>query len=307
MQIYPYFIKKILRKNQRVTGKFVIYGQYKSGTTACFLKLKNSMQGKFYTLFEKVEYDDALNTGKLPVLAKVIIPPNCQQYAEEIQYEDNPEKLMPDLEKKLGTFNTFEKKIYLVRDPRDWIISAILFLPQARSEIYMNQSCFRNVLDIIKQKESNPASVSMLDILRFMLPNSNLHNFISKFVSEQHKWLFSFEDSISNYITWKYEDMISNSKSHVEEYLGFKLSEENTSDDNYAHVARTKSYGNWKNWMTPRDVAFFRPLFAAYIERHGYDQSWDLASTPIIDSSHGSSYVERTVQLRRLKSKDSIS
>lgn len=306
MQSYSYFKKKILRRSQKFNGKTVIYGQYKSGTTACFLKLKNAMHGKLYELFEKVEYNEALNTEKLPVLAKVIIPPNCQQYAEEIQYKDKPEKLMPDLEKKLATFNTFEKKIYLVRDPRDWIISAIMFLPQARSEIYLSESCYKDVIDIIKQKESNPASVSMLDVLRHMLPNFDIHNFISEFVSEQHKWLFNFEDSISNHVTWKYEDMLSNMKNHVEAYLGFKLSEENTSDNTYAHVARTKSSGNWKNWMTSRDVAFFRPLFAAYIERHGYDPSWDLASTPTIDPRHGSNYVERTVQLRRLKCNDSL-
>jgi hypothetical protein len=297
-----------LDPQERVSGqsgsfkmKIVIFGQYKSGTTACFLKMKNSLNVRCYELFEKNEYDDALNTEKLSVLAKVIVPPNCQQHAADTGYTGNPDGLMPVLEQKLATFGAFDKKIYLVRDPRDWIISAIMFLPQARPEIYMHETPFNALMDIVRKKESEPLSVSMLDILEGILPGLDIYKITAEFVSRQHKWLFDFEDAITRHVTWKYEDMISNINRDVEQYLGFKLSVENQGCSNYAHVARTKSSGNWKHWMTPKDVDFFRPLFGRYMERHGYDLNWDLSPAPAIDPQHGSKYVERTVQMKRSK------
>lgn len=70
--------------------KIVIFGQYKTGTTATFYKLLNSLPSNTKTLFESEEYVEEDEDKLISVLAKVILA--------------KPESV------KYNTFKNFEKK-----------------------------------------------------------------------------------------------------------------------------------------------------------------------------------------------------
>jgi hypothetical protein len=61
-------------------------------------------------------------------------------------------------------------------------------------------------------------------------------------------------------------------------------------------VIRSKSYGNWKDWFTPSDVDFFRPLVIEYMQMFGYHDTWELNSNPYIDPSINSQYVMKLIE-----------
>ena len=101
--------------------KIVIYGSYKTGTTGLFYKIANSLDGPAKYLFEAQEYKPEVEDLNQWVLAKIIIWLNRQ-----------------DLLPKYESFLNFDKAIYLTRDPRDWLVSATLFMIQQEQSLYLN-------------------------------------------------------------------------------------------------------------------------------------------------------------------------
>ena len=85
----------------------------------------------------------------------------------------------------------------------------------------------------------------------------------------------------------------------LEEYLGFPIKAKADVDIAHEHVPRTKSYGNWKDWLTPDDVLYFKPLFAEYMKTYGYEDAWEINRNPNIPQNHSIEYVLRTVNKRR--------
>ncbi len=87
--------------------KLVIAGLGKSSTTALFYKLLEIFENPPLTLFEPGEY--LAEPGNRHVLAKVLIDP--------------PGKV------NFTSFAGFDRKIHIVRDPRDNLISRLLYRP----------------------------------------------------------------------------------------------------------------------------------------------------------------------------------
>jgi len=299
IKIFP-----LLKKQNCVVppfSKIALFGQFKSGTTACFLKIRDSLNIKPRELFEKPEYIPEMEDKLRPVLAKVIIPPNPFVYTSE-NYSTHPiEYFIEKAELGLKSFENFDKKILLIRDPRDWLVSSMLFIPQEIKEIYRNDEATGKILEVIREKELSPKSVSLLEIFDKILPSTDqtIEETISKIIFDNHNYIFGFEKGLNNYFRWNYEKMIDNKNKAVERYLGFKLVKAANPDERFAHVPRTRSYGNWRDWFTPKDVDFFRPLMSEFINRYNYKQEWVLNSNPQINPEHASKYIERTIHRKR--------
>ena len=67
-----------------------------------------------------------------------------------------------------------------------------------------------------------------------------------------------------------------------------------------ARVARTKSSGGWRHWVTMRDIPVLRPFCGEMFELFGYDDEWETSSAPVIDPATTSHYV-RSLRDRRLQ------
>lgn len=259
--------------------KIAILGHYKTGTTALFYKIKNSLPPDTKTLFEPEEYVLEENDKDHNVLAKVILG-------------------IPD-SVKYDTFSNFDKKIFIVRDPRDWIVSATLFIIQQIPELYNDKKKLNSILQILKHKEKNPADISLVHIL-----DSIYHSFgqsiddVSNTIKKLHTWTFDFELKLDNHFKLKYEDFVTNNIRGLEQYLDFPLLGELPIEPQHDHVIRTKFYGDWVNWFTGEDVKFFKPLFKDFIKHYNYEDDWKLENPQHISSKHCSKYVERIVAKR---------
>jgi hypothetical protein len=58
--------------------------------------------------------------------------------------------------------------------------------------------------------------------------------------------------------------------------------------------ARTKSYGDWRNWFLEEDIRIFQPIYEPYMALMGYDSTdWALNPKPVIDPALASEYMQR--------------
>jgi len=237
----------------------------------------------------------------MPVLAKVIIPPDPNLWALKVPGAISSASLMQNADEGIESFKSFDKHILLLRDPRDRILSGTLFLPQERKEIYGNKRALQQVLDILIRKEQDPPSVSLLEIISTIMQKSlaDVKQKIEDMIRMHHSFIFNFEQSLGEHVKWKYEDLIAGKAGKVEKYLGFNICPPPFEESKYAHVSRSKTSGDWRHWFIPEDVEFFMPLMNDYVKNFKYDLCWDLSSRPCIDPDHVSAYVNRTVKRKQ--------
>lgn len=274
--------------------KILIAGLGRSGTTALFFKIKNSLPGTADILFEPMEYN--LHNEKTDVftLAKILFwGPGI--FAFETEQEQLRHKV------KYTDFDRFDKKILIVRDPRDRLISQLLYSVR-ESKFYHDEYRLKEIHDILKQKEVRPGSVSVLDIVKKRLKLENGKADIDKWrklFQEYSDFSMEFHDRHPDYFVFKYEDLIDNRIGNLIRYLRLDLFGDPVVDKQHDRVVRTKDSGDWKNWFLDEDIEFFRPLLSKYMKRYSYTDSWEPGQAPEIDPKHCTEYVRRIIRQRR--------
>lgn len=264
--------------------RILIAGQGKSGTTALFFTIRNSL-GPAVCLFEPKSYDAEDATIGLPVIAKVLL-------FIDVDYE---------------SFERFDKKILIVRDPRDRLISSLLYAVR-HSRFCLDNKKLAAFIEILEKKEKEPRAVPTLDVIKlFNVLNAgaidsstNLYAtirqpFLDRLLDIQD-FAMRWHDSHGDYHLIKYEDFVDSRFDVLEKYLGFTLHCNTTVDKAYSRVERSKSYGSWKNWFLEEDVEYFKPLLWAYMQRYSYGDDWEINPKPYISSEQASNYVRRLAQ-----------
>jgi hypothetical protein len=265
--------------------KIVIAGLPKSGTTALYSRVKNSVPADAWCLFENGRYSPP-PTGQPPgwIVAKELVTPNeSGKHGFRVDYD---------------SYECFDRKLYIVRDPRDNLISSFLYYAAMDTDLYDHRRRLGRLLALLETKEREPARVSMLQLLDLMteLDHSTVR-FVDVFLARQAV-SEQFLERYPNYHTVSYTDLVDDNLESVEAYLGFRLTGSSRVDTEYARVERTFGYGDWKNWFTAADVAFFGPLLDSAVRRSGCDDEWELSESPHITAEVGSSYVRRVAQER---------
>ena len=271
-----------------VMQKIVIFGQLKTGTTGLFYKIKNSLPDNTRTLFEPSEYIPEANDKNLFVLAKTIL--DYMPAMQPLQYH---------------TFMDFDKQIYITRDPRDRMISALLYLIQWSSNdysaIYNNDRKLQEIMMLLRRKEADPESLPMIRIFEQVILtifNFSLEELRGWMTSLYHR-LFEFEVQLGRSFILRYEDFVDDNIDALEDYMNLSLHGQAVVADIHSEVTRTKRYGEWPNWFLEEDIDYFKPILSDYIRRHGYSDNWHIKRRKSINPEFCSKYVERTVNRRR--------
>jgi hypothetical protein len=254
--------------------RIVAAGQAKSGTTALYHALKQSLPEKYRFLFEPESY--APSGADRFVLAKILINPRT----------------------RIDDFDAFDRKILIVRDPRDNLVSRLLYSIYEQPFL-MDDGKVRVFVERLEQKQRNPSSVSMMELLNILSGLSG-QNMTERF-ARRFKAGLLFDPLRRGYFVYKYEIFIAGRFSALAEYLGFDVRFGGNVDAAYSRVARTKGAGDWKNWFTEPDVEFFSPLYGEYLARYGYEPDWTLNREPRIRPEHSTDYIKRLVDEGRAK------
>ena len=133
----------------RRIAKIAIFGLAKSGTTGLWSSLIKSYPRRYLQFFE----------GQF-------LPSRYNKYLGWENPVNNPKHLIN--EEIIGSgfdvsyLDNYDKVIWLVRDPRDRLVSYILYYHY--DNLYENKEFFRQQLRLLDQKEQDPDSVSLVQL-----------------------------------------------------------------------------------------------------------------------------------------------
>lgn len=252
----------------------VILGLAKTGSTGLYHNIKTALQRTdhdYYFLFEPTRPEQLHNVRRhapdMPLLTKVMI-------ARE-----------PDLDLP---YEHFAKRLTLVRDPRDMIVSFLLFRPFIRADAPWEKVA--PFVEAIRAKERDPGARSVHSLHAFA-DELGLASYRLERVVEYMRWQEALIDRHSIH-TVRYEDFVTGRLDGVDDHLGFAVDNHTATSAWLDHIVRAAGTGDWRHWFTQEDVAFYGPRIAPYMERFDYADDWQLADDPQIDAATASQYLE---------------
>jgi hypothetical protein len=195
----------------------------------------------------------------------------------------------------------FDKRILLVRDVKDLMVSELLFRPMI-DPLSFGEQALAEFVKMIEAKERDPGSISVLqlhkqaDELGISSLNWDIYRAILKRLVElRSKYDFS---------VIHFEDYAAGDYSGLRQVLGRKVGPTDLSTSWVSHIQRKGKHGEWRNWFTAEDIEFTEAFFKEYNEAFGYEPvGAQELNDGRIDPEFGSQYVVRKSQTRREQAK----
>jgi len=188
----------------------------------------------------------------------------------------------------------YDRKIWVARDPRDAAVSRMLYRWHRGYIGHRDQ--YRAHLQLVKQKERDPRSLSFCEICRYAdhgeWPISS--EVVQARERSRYREMCDFVKGLGDHwFVFNYEDMVDRNFDALERYLGFEVGAESEVPRSYSKVVRRKAYGDWRHWFTEEDVELLKPAYLEYLEMTGYDvDDWVLDPAPLIESRFSSEYMQ---------------
>lgn len=183
----------------------------------------------------------------------------------------------------------FDKKIVIIRDPRDELISRLFFIARPLAAQGADREKMERWIDFLRHKESNPQAVSVHEMMAELnrifgtrmepKPRDNMAYL---------KWVQSMGERV---FVLKYEDFMLGKIDGLSHYIGMPLSD-NRDVGELAYTQRSSDIFNWKRMFTEDDVSKLQPVYADLLEQAGYTD-WELGPQTSLDPASGSEYVRR--------------
>ena len=208
--------------------EILILSMAKSGSTICYQIIKESLPQDAVSFFEPAtcQPEDPGALRAKFVVSKVLFTPSngLDHYGPQA----------------CGFFN---KRIYLQRDPRDLLVSALLYFP-FHLAITSDFWRFAQFVSALRAKEKEPGSVSLVDLFKFDLDGYYVqrHNECPRLPSvESFLTTLQFSQDVarmhgSEAFRLRYEDLVDRRLGPLEEYLGFPLAAVDRVDPQHKRV-----------------------------------------------------------------------
>ena len=233
---------------------YLIAGLAKSGTTILFSRLKQAITPEPETFFEPdrdEQLTDILKTGATGhTLTKVLIG---------------------HVTSKNHHLEQFDRHIVIYRDPRDQFISMLLYLFYD-FQISGDHAGYQKALEALTRKVQDPeghSTIELYSLLAGLVSRApvavfnNLHR-------EQRAYIQAFSPHLL-----RYEDFVDNNLSPTEQYLALDLHNNAQVPKIYHRVARSRAYGDWKNWLNEQDLSYVNKTWGETIQSLGYSLQTD--------------------------------
>ena len=210
-------------------------------------------------------------------------------------YEERKGKSF-DLYKEHLQKESYDRKVWIARDPRDAAISRMLYRWHKGHKGRIKQ--YKAHLELVLKKENDPASISFAELSRYSGHGDWPRSLEKVFAEEQVRYerMHAFVKGLGDsWFLFKYEDMISGNFDSLNEYLGFavKADGEVPVSTGKAKVVRKKASGDWRHWYTEQDVELFKPAYRDYMTLIGYDiNDWAFEEKPVIEPEFSSVYMQ---------------
>lgn len=263
----------------------LIVGRAKTGTTVISKSIEHSLWGKTQYWLEPKDpcafFDESIDTKETHHVVKVLFEhwDKTPRMRNGFFHNETPMK--------------FHRRVFIVRDPRDELVSRLLYIVKPWMDANgLDPDKNARWIDILLEKESDPRAMSFLQMARSFdaIYGTRLEKNIMN--AEQFlpysKYISDFK---ANHHVIRYEDFIAGDHSELASYLGVKLSD-NRDVGNLSRTKRSASSNNWKQLFTEEDLVSFTPVYSPILDRLGY-ADWELSQTPTLKSEDYSGYISR--------------
>lgn len=247
--------------------RILIVGEGKSGTTALLRSVEAALDSP-------AESFEPVDLGALDLSADTLVV----------------KKLLTNWTDDEGVhLARFDRIVLIVRDPRDRLISHMLYDAYNRArELRQDQrDRWLRILEHKIRPAPNIPVVKLLDVW-WQMTGADLLGTHMRTMQRINAFYVQYRDQV--HLT-HYEDYVGGDFDRLSAYLGLPL-EPGTVRAAERRVSRRRGHGDWRHWFNRTDVTVFRPITAKWLKRFGYDPAdWDLASDPEIDAETSLEYV----------------
>jgi hypothetical protein len=261
--------------------KIFILGTGKSGTTALVYKIAGGLPncqafsgghpGKYIGNYQNAVYKHTYEERK---------GKNFDLYREHLKNEQ------------------YDRKIWMARDPRDVIVSRMLYRWHKGYRGKKRQ--YDAHLNLVLKKERNPRDFPFYEICRYSTNEANWPVDLDRVIDEERIRYERMHEFISrlgeDWFLFKYEDMVNKKTEKLNRYLGFEVQDETEvpKSTGKAKVVRKKSTGDWRHWFTVEDIDLAKSAYLPYMEALKYDcEDWSLDKNPVIEPQYSSDYMQK--------------
>ncbi len=253
----------------------LIVGQAKTGTTALSSLISEAL-GKSVGYFE----DPIASIPELPPAAVVKVILDHEAVGPLVSFAAN-----------------FDRRIALVRDPRDRMVSALLFLVATNRKFLEDDDLIEEFIKKIEEKQQNPRNTDLHRLIATW--DSVFPNFAEKCAESTLKYADFLDTLDDEWRILRYEDVVAGDFAALSRHLDIPLAQTALVGAETSFVSRTRVAGDWRNWFTLADVGTYQPLLDPLLARLGYPCDWRLAAIPAIRPEHGREFLIRTIQRGR--------
>lgn len=191
----------------------------------------------------------------------------------------------------------FDKRILLVRDVKDLMVSELMFRPMV-APLEVSAKAMAEFVELIKEKERDPQCMSVLEIhkrantLGISGINWEIYRNILSRLAELRS---QFECSVVHF-----EDYASGDYSSLSQVLSMPVRKSDLEGSWVSHIQRKGQSGEWRNWFTPEDTAFAQEFFSDYNAAFDYETPiHHNYNTEPLDPQFGTAYIEKKYMMRR--------
>jgi len=264
--------------------KICIVAPAKSGSTAIYNTVRTALsrEGYCYSFFE-------------PQRPYPILRLKNYDFAEPFVTKIMVSRMVS--EKSDFHMDWFDKRILLVRDVKDLMISELLFRPLiAPAEI--SAEAIAEFVALIKDKERNPQGRSVIELHKRAdaLGVSSLNWEIYRTILCRLQVLRARHACAVVH----FEDYARGDYSAFRQILSMPIGPTNLDGTWVSHIQRKGQSGEWRKWFTPEDLEFATGFFGEYNAAFGYETARNHSfNAEPLDPQFGSTHVEKKFTLRR--------
>ncbi len=197
----------------------------------------------------------------------------------------------------------FSKIICIIRDPRDVLISYLIFT-SANQLVSMSSSHLEKWINLIKLKEKDPCKYSFVYLLKQFNKitggSVRFQQLLKDFIIYDSFLERAKRINQKKIFILRYEDFIDNKIDNLSDFLGVDLVKYRD-PGKYVNTPRTKKYDNWKEFLTKADLKIIEKKIGSILTKWGYVCSQNVVNEKFsqLNSEFYSSYILDVIKRKR--------
>jgi hypothetical protein len=252
----------------------LVTGLAKTGTTILFASIRDSFPPDRECFFEPTtaaEFEHIVTTGR--------------------QTNTLTKALLATLTKHSHVIARFDATVLIVRDPRDQFISQMLY-HFYDFKIRGDRAGYEGARDLLRRKIESPSTVSTIRLYDAIASLAG-HPGPESLARRYHRLVRFLHQHRPHMI--RYEDFVDGRVADLAQYLGMPVSLASRVDDEHRRVVRTKTYGEWRAWLTAEDLEFINSRVVESMLALDYPVVSAIESPPPIPVATTLEYIEQFV------------